>query len=119
MKKKKPNRKVSAVDKPMYKTVVVEMLKSRYDVIVDANIFDNIHMEAATRIIEKYKDDRDFKVAAVMQCYDKAEEADLNKHMVYNTYYVFINAGLYVKAEKLRDIVKKTHNIDMKYDAMK
>src|SRR3972149_982946 len=69
---------------------------------IDPEIFDDVYVEAATRAIEKRKDLPGLKVAVVIECWEKKDFKRPEKHYCYNTYRVLINAGMYNKAEILR-----------------
>jgi hypothetical protein len=103
-----------------FKYVVVKCADMWEDTIkIDSEIFDDIYMEAATRCIEKRKDDEDLKLAIILECWEKKETNNPNKHFCYNTYYVMNNAGLYTKAELLRHNFKLISNIDLKKESMR
>lgn len=101
------------------KKIVVECLDWRDAIEIDSTIFDDVYMEAATRVIEKNKNTPDFSVAIVMKCYEDKDEKDPYKQFVYNTYYVLVNAALYDKAEMLRLNFLKVHGIDIKKQSLK
>ena len=86
---------------------------------IDSTIYDDIHMEAATRAVEKRKDLPGFKVAVMIECWDKKYVSDPNKHICYNTYFVLINSGLHKKAEMLRLNFFKQHKIDLQKESLK
>jgi len=86
---------------------------------IDPEIFDDVYMEAATRALEKRKDGEKFLVTVVMECYLKKDMKDANKHYVYNTYFVLINAGLHYKAEMMRLNFLKSHGIDLRKENLK
>lgn len=86
---------------------------------VDAAIFDDYYIEAATRVIEKKKNHQEFKVTVVMECFEKKDRNKLNKHTCYNTYFVLINAGFHQKAELLRDTFLKSYGIDLQKESIK
>src|SRR5271170_1285112 len=69
---------------------------------IDSEIFDDVYLEAATRAIEKRKNLSGLKVAVIIECWDKKDAKNPDKHYCYNTYLVLINAALYQKAETLR-----------------
>lgn len=86
---------------------------------IDSEIFDDFLLEAATRAVEKRKDDPDFNISVVIQAWEKKYEKDPMKHFVYNSYYVMVNAALYKKAEYVRSVYKKKENIDLKTQSLK
>ena len=95
------------------KNIVVKCLDWMEEVPIDSEVFDDVYMEAATRSIEKKTDDPDFKVAVIMECWEKKNVKKDDKHFVYNTYFVLVNAGLHSKAEMLRINFMKLHSIDL------
>ena len=95
------------------KNIVVKCLDWLEEVPIDSEVFDDVYMEAATRSIEKKKDESQFKVAVVMECWEKKDVKIPDKHFVYNTYFVLVNAGLHTKAEMLRINFMKLHQIDL------
>jgi hypothetical protein len=101
------------------KNIVVKCLNWSEEIEIDSSIFDDIYMEAATQIIEKNKNIPNFSVAIIMECYEKKDEKKPDKHFIYNTYFVLINAGLYEKAELLRLNFLKLHGIDIQKQSLK
>jgi len=99
--------------------VVVKCLDWTEEFAVDPEIFDDIYMEAATRALEKRKDGEKFLVTVVMETYLKADTKKSEKHYVYNTYFVLINAGLHFKAEMMRLNFLKSHGIDLRKESLK
>jgi len=114
MKNMKKSMKQSAL-----KTVVVKCLNWQEIVVVDSDIFDDYHMEAATRVIEKKNGEQNFKIAVIMECWEKKDFKKPNKHFVYNTYFVLINASLQNKAELLRINFLQTYGVDLKNETLK
>jgi hypothetical protein len=101
------------------KTVVVRCGDHWIDEFrIDSFVFEDIYMEAATRAVEKRKNLPGFKVVAIVECWIKEDDSDLNKHICYNTYYIMVNAGLYEKAENLRANFLKLYNIDLKKESL-
>lgn len=101
------------------KTVVVKCLDWQEEIDIDYTIFSDIFMEAATRIVEKNKDSNEFKVSVIIECYEKQHTKDQEQHFAYNTYFVFVNAALYAKAEELRLNFFKEHKIDLRKESLK
>ena len=86
---------------------------------IDPSIYDDVLMEAATRAVEKRKDDPEFKVTIMIECWEKKDEQDLTKHICYNTYFILVNAGLHKKAEILRLNFFKLNKIDIQKESLK
>ena len=101
------------------KKVVVKCLDWTEEFSIDPEIFDDVYVEAATRALEKRKDGEKFLVTVVMECYLKSDAKKTNKHFVYNTYFVLINAGLHFKAEMMRLNFIKSHGIDLRKESLK
>jgi hypothetical protein len=104
---------------PTLKKIVVKCLNWQEIAEIDASIFDDVYMEAATRIIEKKKNEEDLQVAVVMECWEKKDVKKPDKHFMYNTYFILINAGLHEKAEILRFNFMSSHNIDLQKESLK
>jgi hypothetical protein len=101
------------------KRVIVRCLDWVEEFDIDPVIFDDVYMEAATQALEKRKDGEKFLVTVVMETYLKADEKKSQKHYVYNTYFVLINAGLHFKAEMMRLNFLKSHGIDLRKESLK
>ena len=101
------------------KNIVVKCLNWQEELPIDSEVFDDVYMEAATRSIEKKKDEPQFKVAVVMECWEKKDVKVPDKHFVYNTYFVLVNAGLHEKAEMLRINFMKLHSIDLQKENLR
>ena len=96
---------------PMIKTVVVRLTTenvSEYD--VDTDIFDDPFLEAATRAIEKTKKKMRGIIRAMIECWDKK---DPKKVIMFNSYWILVNASCYSKAELLREKFKMQTNCDL------
>ncbi len=100
------------------KVVIVKINGKKNQISVDSAIFDDIFVEAATRVVEKYRSDVSFfhKITIIGECYDKADEADFNKHYQVNMYHILVNAGLYSIAELLRTKAKNLHKVDLQLE---
>jgi hypothetical protein len=105
--------------KSKLKKVTVKCLDWTEEFSIDPNIFDDVYMEAATRALEKRKDGEKFLVTVVMETFLKADTKKSQKHYVYNTYFVLINAGLHFKAEMMRINFLKSHGIDLRKESLK
>jgi hypothetical protein len=105
------------------KTILVERkFKDSTDIKeynVDADIFDDVYLEAATRYVENYIKERNAKITPILSTYDKNDINDFSKHYCFNSYYIIINAGYHIKAEAMRDNFKKISGIDLKYEKLK
>lgn len=102
------------------KKVVVQcstFWKDEYE--IDSNVFDDVYMEAATRAVEKRKSEEGFKVAVIVECFEKKDAKNSDKHYCYNTYFVLVNAGLHDKAEMLRLNFLKLHGIDLQKESIR
>ncbi len=97
------------------KVVIVKINGKRHQVTVDAADFDDIFIEAATRVIEQYKKDPTFfhKIRIIGECYEKADEKNVEKHFQINMYHILNNASLFSIAELLREKTKNLHKVDL------
>ena len=89
------------------------------EIRVDAEIFDDPLFEAATRAVEKRKNEIDFKVTITIETYETQNIKDPMQHFCYNTYFVFVNAGLHEKAELLRLNFKKLYGNDLQKESIR
>ena len=105
--------------KSKFKKVVVKCLDWTEEFNIDSTIFNDVYVEAATRALEKRKDGEKFLVTVVMETFLKSDTNKAQKHYVYNTYFVLINAGLYFKAEMMRLNFLKSHGIDLRKESLK
>lgn len=101
------------------KKVVVKCLNWTREVEVDSEIFDDVYVEAATRVIENNKTTPNFSISIIMECYEKKDENKPDKHYCYNTYFVLINAGMPEKAEMLRLNFLKENKIDLQKQSLR
>jgi hypothetical protein len=99
---------------PTLKSVAVHCAKRKEVFEVDNALFDNVHLEAATRLIEKHWRDPHFNLTAGILCYDMAEGKIASKAVTCNAYFVCVNAGLYEQAERVRETCKGMLHIDLK-----
>lgn len=86
---------------------------------VDADIFDDILLEASTRFMEKYIQQGKTKIAPILTAYDKKDVNNYDKYYCYNTYYVTINAGFYNRAEVIRKNFLLSTKIDLKKESLR
>ena len=86
---------------------------------IDPDIFDDVYVEAATRSIEKRKDEPGFRVTVILETWEKKDFKKPDKHFCYNTYRILINAGMHQKAEMLRINFLQMHGIDLQKESLK
>lgn len=86
---------------------------------IDSEIFDDVYIEAATRAIEKRKDEAGFRVTVVLECWEKKDFKKPEKHFCYNTYRILINAAMHEKAEMLRMNFLQMHGIDLQRESLR
>jgi len=77
---------------------------------VDTDIFDDPLLEAATRAVEVTRKQKYGIVRAVTECWDKKTP---KKSVLYNSYWILVNAGCYNKAEQLREKFKMQTKCDL------
>ena len=97
------------------KVVIVKINGKRHQITIDSEIHDDVFIEAATRIVEKYKGDSTFfhKIRIIGECYEKPDEGNIERHHQINMYHILLNAGLFSIAELLREKTKNLHKIDL------
>lgn len=101
------------------KKIIVKCLDWKEEIDVDSSIFNDVFMEAATRAIENRAKKPKFKVAVVMECYEKKHVLKREEHYVYNTYFVLVNCGFHIKAESLRINFLNIHKIDLQKESIR
>ncbi len=103
---------------PTTKVVVVKINEKKGQVTVDAAVFDDIFIEAATRFVEKQKGDPIFfnKIRVLGYAYVKEDEENLEMHQQINMYHILMNAAMYKVADLLREKTKNLHNIDLRVE---
>jgi len=99
------------------KRIVVKCMNWKDEFEINTTIFDDAYMEAATRAIEKRIGTPNFKMAIVMECSEKNKKNIAP--VIYNSYFVLINAGQHLKAEALRTNFLKEHGVDLRSESMK
>lgn len=93
------------------KTIIVKLTADNIQEFdIDADTFDDPYMEAATRAVEKTKSQKHGIVHAVTECWEKK---DPKKPVLYNSYWILVNAALYGKAEILREKFKMQTDCDL------
>ncbi len=105
------------------KKVVVECkLKDSLDTgefNIDSDIFDDIYLEAATRFVERYINQKHVKIAPILSTYEKIDVKNFNKHYCYNSYFVIVNAGFHKKAENMRKNFLAASGMDLQKEKLK
>lgn len=112
-------RSKKAMKSSVIRKIIVRILDQPHEVDIDESIFEDVYMEAATRVVEKSRKKRNFQLGVILECYDKNKEKISDEHYVYNTYFVLINAGMYKKAELLREKFKKSFNVDLQEEPIR
>ena len=97
------------------KTISVRSANWEMDIQIDDDIFDDVYVEACTRILEKNIRVGNLTVSPFME----ANIKNRKKIFVFNTYKILINAGYHKFAENLRFNFKKQTSIDLKYEPIK
>lgn len=83
------------------KTIVVRLTaECQQEFNIDADVFDDPYLEAATRAVETIRGNRGAIIRAVTQCWEKENP---KKTAMYNSYWILVNAACYDKAEQLRE----------------
>lgn len=99
------------------KTIVVRLTADNVQEFnIDGDIFDDPMLEAATRAVEiTSKTQKHSLIRAIMECWEKKTPNDL---IVYNSYWLLINAAKYDKAELLREKFKAQFDRDLKKEPL-
>jgi len=98
----------------MIKKIVVQLSADNiFEIDVDADIFDNTHLEAATRAIECCKLKKYGKIRPIIDTWEKKDEKLPKKHHMLNSYWVLVNAACYDRAELLREKFQNQTNVDL------
>ena len=93
------------------KTIVVRLTADdvqEFD--IDGKLFDDPYLEAATRAVEKSKNQKGSIIRPVTQCWEKLNP---KRGALYNSYWVLVNAACYSKAEQLREKFKAQTDCDL------
>ena len=94
------------------KTIVVRLTAdNEMEFQVDTDIFDDSLLEAATRAVEILRKQQPRGIIrAVTECWDKKTP---KKPLIYNSYWILVNASYFVKAEQLREKFKIQTDVDL------
>ena len=96
------------------KTIIVKLAANNiFEINVDSNIFDDPHLEAATQAIEQCKIKKYGIIRPITECWEKRDEKNIKKHHMINSFWLLVNAGLYSKAELLREKFHKQTEVDL------
>lgn len=95
------------------KTIVVRLTADNVQEFnIDGDIFDDPMLEAATRAVElNSKIKKHSLIRAIMECWEKKTPSEL---IVYNSYWLLVNAAKYDKAELLREKFQAQYDRDLK-----
>jgi hypothetical protein len=95
----------------LMKTIVVQLSEDNFQEFdIDTSIFEDPFLEAATRAIESIKKQKHGMILAVINCWEKDVPQNL---VMYNSYWVLVNAACYKKAELLREKFKLQTDCDL------
>ncbi len=102
------------------KNIVVKLSADNIiNVSVDAEIFDDPLLEAATQAIEQCQKKKFGIIRPIAECWEKKHARSPKKHELFNSYWLLVNAALYDKAELLRDRFKQQNNVDLRKEPIK
>jgi len=76
---------------------------------VDSEIFDDVFLEACTRVVELNIKENNQTVSPYME----TVEVDKKKVRIFNTYKILVNAGYHGLAKKLRNMIMESSKIDL------
>lgn len=86
------------------KTVVVKLTKDEsFEFGVDANVFEDIYVEAATRALERVRCNPTAIIRPIIECWEKKDANKPSGYILCNSYWMMVNAAMYDKAERLRE----------------
>lgn len=98
------------------RTIVVQLTAENVQEFdIDLGLFTDPFLEAATRAVEKSKNQKGSIIRPVAQCWEKDNP---KKGSLYNSYWVLVNAACYAKAEQLREKFKAQTDCDLKDEPM-
>lgn len=101
------------------KTIVAKISnKASFELEVDGDIFENVFFEAATRAVERIKDDPTAIVRPIITTCEKKDATKQEAQIYCNGYWVLVNAGLYKKAERMRELFKAQNDQDLKEEPL-
>jgi len=106
---------------PTAKQMIARINGKTYQISVDSSIFDDVYVEAVTRVVENHKKDITFfhKMKVIAECYEKKDAKDVSKHVTVNMYHILLNAGMYSLSELLRTKTKNLHKIDLQLEPIR
>ncbi len=106
------NMKSSAI-----RTIVVRLTADNVQEFdIDSEVFDDPMLEAATRAVEEIsKTKKNSLIRAIMECWEKKTP---NDPIVYNSYWLLVNAACYDRAELLREKFKVQYDRDLKKEPL-
>lgn len=82
--------------------ITVKFGKLEKTVDINSNLFDNVYIEACTRVVEILYKENSLRIPAVMICFITNKP---KKQIICNSYKILINAGMHIYAERLRQIL--------------
>lgn len=101
------------------KTIVAKVNnKTSFELEVDGDIFEDVFFEAATRAVERIKNDPTATVRPIISVCEKKDATKQEAQILCNGYWVLVNAGLYEKAERMRELFKAQNDKDLKEEPL-
>lgn len=98
-----------------FKKILVKSAGWEEEVIIDSDIFDDIFLEACTRVLENHIKVGNLLVSPFMETRLKRGK----NIYIFNTYKILINASFHEYAENLRENFKRESNIDLSKEPIK
>lgn len=96
------------------KKIIVKLASNNvFEIDVDADIFDDPHLEAATQAIEQCRIKKYGIIRPITECWEKKDEKIPKKHHLFNSFWILVNASLFQKAELLREKFRNQTNVDL------
>lgn len=96
------------------KTIIVKSSNWKTEIEINSDIFDDPIIEGCTQVLETLNKDKTHglnSISVAIQGCIKGETED--SPIVYNTYKLLMNGGMYVKAKILRDSFFSEYKIDL------
>jgi len=97
-------------------TVIIKLMDESYEITLnDSALYDDVLLEACTRLLEDNIKNKNLNVTAFMEAKFKNEK---NTHL-YNTYKVLINGSFHRYAENLRKTCIYVWKVDLSKEPIK
>lgn len=107
-------------EKNNMKTIIVKSAGWIEEILINPDIFeDDIYYEAAICVIERRRNQSSSKIGVIIECFDKKDRRNKQKHLIYNSYYILLGARMYAHAKLLRSKFFNMFGIDLRQEKQK